>query len=123
MVETDDDDYVQDIKPVSSLQVQENGGYFFFTPEIFDYLHEGEDLVTDALPRLAAERRLLAWPHDGFWKPADTVKERSELDALARRHRAALGAVGRGASIMNSGTSFPRDNPHATVRPEPACCA
>jgi glucose-1-phosphate cytidylyltransferase len=86
MVEADDDCYVRDIKTVASLHVQENGGYFFFTPEIFDYLNEGEDLVTDALPRLAAERRLLAWPHDGFWKPADTVKERSELDAMARRH-------------------------------------
>jgi glucose-1-phosphate cytidylyltransferase len=86
MVEADDDCYVTDIKTVASLRVQENGGYFFFTPEIFDYLNEGEDLVTDALPRLAAERRLVAWPHDGFWKPADTVKERSELDAMARRH-------------------------------------
>jgi glucose-1-phosphate cytidylyltransferase len=87
MVEADEDCYVREIRTVASLQVQENGGYFFFTPEIFDYLHDGEDLVTDALPRLAAERKLIAWPHDGFWKPADTVKERSELDALARQHQ------------------------------------
>jgi glucose-1-phosphate cytidylyltransferase len=86
MVESGEDDYVTSVRSVSSLDVRENGGYFFFTPEVFDYLHEGEDLVTDAFPRLAAERRLLAWQHDGFWKPADTVKERSELDALARRH-------------------------------------
>jgi glucose-1-phosphate cytidylyltransferase len=86
MVETDGDNYVQGITPVSSLPIQENGGYFFFTPQIFDYLNEGEDLVSDALPRLAAERRLIARPHHCFWKPADTVKERSELDALARRN-------------------------------------
>jgi glucose-1-phosphate cytidylyltransferase len=86
MVECGEDRYVTAVKSVSSLEVRENGGYFFFTPEIFDYLHEGEDLVTDAFPRLAAERRLIAWQHDGFWKPADTVKERSELDTLARRH-------------------------------------
>ncbi len=86
LVGTDDDCYVDSITPVSSLDVQENGGYFFFTPAVFDHLHEGEELVTDALPRLAAERLLLAWPHRGFWKPADTVKERSELDAMARRY-------------------------------------
>jgi glucose-1-phosphate cytidylyltransferase len=86
MVHTDADCYVRAIAPVSSLPVQENGGYFFFTPEVFDHLHEGEDLVTHALPRLAAAGRLIAWPHRGFWKPADTVKERSELDAMARHH-------------------------------------
>ena len=86
MVEYDERHRITDIRSVASLDVHENGGYFFFTPEIFDYLHEGEDLVTHAFPRLAAERRLLAVPHAGFWKPADTVKERSELDGLARRH-------------------------------------
>jgi glucose-1-phosphate cytidylyltransferase len=88
MVQSDAEGYVRGITPVSALAVEENGGYFFFTPEIFDVLGEGEDLVTDALPRLAARRALLAWSHRGFWKPADTVKERSELDALARhKHR------------------------------------
>ncbi|MQA34009.1 sugar phosphate nucleotidyltransferase [Modestobacter roseus] len=86
MVESDADGWVQGISSVSSLGVEENGGYFFFTPEVFDFLGEGEDLVTDALPRIAARRRLLAWSHHGFWKPADTVKERSELDTLARHH-------------------------------------
>jgi glucose-1-phosphate cytidylyltransferase len=86
IVETDADCYVRSITSVSELPIRENGGYFFFTPEIFDYLHEGEDLVPHALTRLAAERRLLAWPHRGFWQAADTVKERTELDAMARRH-------------------------------------
>ena len=84
IVDVDEQSYVRSISPVSSLQVQENGGYFFFTPEIFDYLNEGDDLVAEALGRLAAEGKLVARPHTGFWKPADTVKERSELDAMAR---------------------------------------
>jgi glucose-1-phosphate cytidylyltransferase len=87
IVDVGGDCLVRSITAVSSLDVQENGGYFFFTPEIFDYLGEGEDLVTHALARLASERRLLAWPHVGFWKPADTVKERSELDLMARREQ------------------------------------
>lgn len=86
IVDADDDCYVTDIHSVASLDVLENGGYFLFTQEIFDHLQEGEDLVTDALRRLASARRLLAFPHRGFWKPADTVKERSELDSMARHH-------------------------------------
>ena len=113
MVETDDENYVSGIVPVTKLPVRENGGYFFFTPEIFQHLHEGEDLVTDALPRLSRERRLLAWPHDGFWKPADTVKERSELDLMARRHERpwalwaeadkSAGAPGEATDALRSG--------------------
>jgi glucose-1-phosphate cytidylyltransferase len=86
MVRTDEAGLVRAITPVSTLEVEENGGYFFFTQEVFDHLEEGEDLVGDALPRLAARGRLMAWSHRGFWKPADTVKERSELDSLARHH-------------------------------------
>ncbi|RZS89946.1 glucose-1-phosphate cytidylyltransferase [Motilibacter rhizosphaerae] len=84
MVEMDADQRVEAIRPVSSLDVRENGGYFFFRQEVFDVLDEGEDLVTDALPRLADRRELLAYPYDGFWMPADTVKERSLLDDMAR---------------------------------------
>ncbi len=87
VVETDDRSYVRGISAVADMPVRENGGYFFFTPEVFDHLRPGEDLVTHALPRLAERHRLLAYAHDGFWQAADTVKERSELDVMARRHQ------------------------------------
>jgi glucose-1-phosphate cytidylyltransferase len=35
----------------------------------------------DACRPLAKEGRLLAYRHQGFWQPADTVKERHALDA------------------------------------------
>jgi glucose-1-phosphate cytidylyltransferase len=113
MVEADDDCVVRSISPVTSLPIQENGGYFFFTNEVFDHLGEGEDLVTDALPRLAARGRLLAWPHQGFWKPADTVKERTELDAMARHGPrpwalwAEAGSARRGNGVLRSGVGIP----------------
>lgn len=84
IVETDQDCTVRSIVPVSALPIRENGGYFFFTPGVFDQLQEGDDLIGDACMRLVADGRLIAWPHSGFWKPADTVKERSELDMMAR---------------------------------------
>ena len=34
-----------------------------------------------SVKRLAGEGRLFGYRHEGFWKPADTFKERAELDA------------------------------------------
>ena len=84
MVDTDERSMLTGIRSVSELNVRENGGYFILTPEIFDHLGEGEELVTHAIPRLARTGRVYAHRHDGFWMPADTVKERSVMDSMAR---------------------------------------
>lgn len=80
-VETGDDGRVSQIVSVSKLQLWENGGYFILTPEVFDHLPEGGDLVEDACNGLARQGRLIAQPYRGYWQPADTFKERAALDA------------------------------------------
>lgn len=80
-VEVDAHGQVERITPVSQLPLWENGGFFILTPEIFDHLPPNGDLVEDACGALAAEGRLIAQRFHGFWKPADTFKERAELDA------------------------------------------
>ncbi|MFI6865269.1 glucose-1-phosphate cytidylyltransferase [Nocardia sp. NPDC050406] len=72
---------VKNITPVSQLPIWENGGYFVLTQEVFEHLPENGDLVEDACGALAAQGRLYGYQHHGFWKPADTFKERAELDA------------------------------------------
>lgn len=72
---------IKDIIPVSRLPIWENGGYFVLSQEVFDLLPPGGDLVEDACGTLAAQGRLFGYKHHGFWKPADTFKERAELDA------------------------------------------
>jgi glucose-1-phosphate cytidylyltransferase len=69
------------ITPVSDLPLGENGGYFVLSQEVFDHLPENGDLVADACASLAAEGKLYGYRYDGFWKPADTFKERAELEA------------------------------------------
>lgn len=71
---------IKEITPVSMLPVWENGGYFVLSQEIFDYLPPGGDLVADVCGTLAGKGRLYGYRHEGFWKPADTFKERAELD-------------------------------------------
>ncbi|GEL24513.1 glucose-1-phosphate cytidylyltransferase [Pseudonocardia sulfidoxydans NBRC 16205] len=83
-VEVDDSDHLTGIKTLQEMPVWLNGGYFVLRPEVFDYVPENGDLVADACTALAAEGRMLAYRHRGFWHPADTVKERTALEASYR---------------------------------------
>ena len=55
--------------------------------EIFDYMHDGEELVDEPFGRLMNERRLMAYPYEGFWACMDTFKEKQELDDVFGRGR------------------------------------
>ncbi|ORW31891.1 glucose-1-phosphate cytidylyltransferase [Mycobacterium paraense] len=72
---------IKEIAPIAKFPIWVNGGYFVLTQEVFDLIPENGDLVGDACMTLAGTGRLLGYQHDGFWKPADTFKERAELDA------------------------------------------
>jgi glucose-1-phosphate cytidylyltransferase len=85
VVDIEDGRQVRGITPVRSLRQWENGGYFVFRPEIFDVLHEGEDLVDNGLGRLVQTGQVIAYPYTGFWTPADTFKERIQLDEAYQR--------------------------------------
>lgn len=85
VVDIDDDGLITQVTAVQDLRQWENGGYFLMRPEIFNYLDEGEDLVEDAIMRLVPQRRVLAYPYKGYWSPADTVKERAQLEEMYRR--------------------------------------
>lgn len=73
---------VDDITSMKDMHLLENGGYLILRPEIFDYVPENGDLVEDAFAVLAKEGRMVAYPHYGFWHPADTVKERIALESM-----------------------------------------
>jgi glucose-1-phosphate cytidylyltransferase len=60
-----------------------NGGYFVLAPKVFDYI-EGDHTLweNEPLKRLATERQLAAYLHDGFWQPMDTVRHKQILEDL-----------------------------------------
>ncbi len=66
-----------------------NGGFFVFEPRILDYLH-GDDAILEreALERVAAEGQLMAYRHEGFWQPMDTLREKELLESLWAAGRA-----------------------------------
>ena len=62
-----------------------NGGFFVFEPAVFDYIDgDASILEADTLTRLAGERQLAAYQHDGFWQCMDTLREKRLLDGLWR---------------------------------------
>jgi len=66
-----------------------NGGFFVFEPEVFDYL-KGDSTVLEKEPleNLAKDGQLMAFKHDGFWHPMDTVRDRDALNELWRGGKA-----------------------------------
>ncbi|GAA1013580.1 glucose-1-phosphate cytidylyltransferase [Acrocarpospora pleiomorpha] len=79
-IEIGEDGRVGGITPVSDMALWANGGYFVLRQEVFDHIPENGDLVSDGCVELAKRGKLLAYPHRGFWRPTDTVKERVALN-------------------------------------------
>ena len=60
-----------------------NGGFFVFEPEIFDYLQNDSTVLERApLETLAKEQKLVAFKHNGFWHPMDTLRDKKHLEDL-----------------------------------------
>jgi glucose-1-phosphate cytidylyltransferase len=58
-----------------------NGGFFVCQPEVFNYI-ENDSTIFEKGPMesLAADGQLMAFNHNGFWKPMDTLRDKQELD-------------------------------------------
>lgn len=60
-----------------------NGGFFVLSPKCIDLIAGDQSSWEDEpLNRLAADGQLMAFEHDGFWQPMDTLREKNLLEAL-----------------------------------------
>ena len=66
-----------------------NGGFFVLEPGVLDYI-DGQDVPFERAPleRLAADGQLMAFRHDGFFQPMDTIREKRLLEELWDSRRA-----------------------------------
>jgi len=66
-----------------------NGGFFMLSPKCLDYIEgdmsswEGEPLA-----RIAEDGQLMAFEHQGFWQPMDTLRDKNQLEELWQTGRA-----------------------------------
>jgi glucose-1-phosphate cytidylyltransferase len=60
-----------------------NGGFFVLQPEIFNYINGDYTILEkEPLENLANEGQLMAYKHDGFWHPMDTLRDKKHLEEL-----------------------------------------
>jgi len=64
-----------------------NGGFFVLEPEVQKYIHAADEpFEFEPMTRLVEAEKLYAYQHHGFWKPMDTLRDRTELEKLAEKN-------------------------------------
>jgi glucose-1-phosphate cytidylyltransferase len=60
-----------------------NGGFFVLNPSVIDLI-EGDETVWEQEPlfKLAKDSQLMAFKHNNFWMPMDTLREKIYLNEL-----------------------------------------
>lgn len=75
---------VQSFREKSSIdEAWVNIGFAVFQPGVFDYLGDGSMMLeTEPYERMAKDGEMMAFRHDGFWSPMDTMRDRGMLEGL-----------------------------------------
>jgi glucose-1-phosphate cytidylyltransferase len=66
-----------------------NGGFFVLSPKVLDRI-SGDDCIWEQGPLkgLAEDGNLMAFKHDGFWQPMDTLRDMVYLQELWNENKA-----------------------------------
>jgi glucose-1-phosphate cytidylyltransferase len=66
-----------------------NGGFFVLSPKVLDRI-EGDSTVWEEEPLkgLASDKQLMAFRHEGFWQPMDTLRDKNYLEELLKSNKA-----------------------------------
>lgn len=60
-----------------------NAGFFVLQPEVFDFIDNDETVLEkEPLENLAKKNELIAYKHDGFWQPMDSLRDKNYLESL-----------------------------------------
>ena len=66
-----------------------NGGFFVLSPKCIDLVEQDSDSWEGApMSSLATSGQLMAYQHEGFWQPMDTLREKNLLEDLWSKNKA-----------------------------------
>ena len=66
-----------------------NGGFFVLNKEVFDYIDNRENCIFEKEPlqNLSKNGQLMAYKHEGFWHPMDTLRDKNYLNELWKKKK------------------------------------
>jgi glucose-1-phosphate cytidylyltransferase len=68
---------------------QINGGFFVLSPKCIDFIDNDETIwEAEPLSILAKESQLVAYKHENFWQPMDTLRDKILLEELWNTQKA-----------------------------------
>lgn len=60
-----------------------NGGFFVLNSDVLNYIEDDATVwEQEPLSRLADDGQLMAYEHEGFWQPMDTLRDKNHLQML-----------------------------------------
>lgn len=60
-----------------------NGGFFVLSPRVLEYIGTDSTIwEQEPLMNLASDNQLMAYEHQGFWQPMDTLRDKNLLEEL-----------------------------------------
>ncbi len=66
-----------------------NGGFFVLNRKVFDYIDNRENCIFEREPlqNLSKNGQLMAYKHEGFWHPMDTLRDKNYLNELCKKRK------------------------------------
>ena len=66
-----------------------NGGYFVLSPKVIDYIDDDQTIWEKSpLENIAKDKQLMAFHHNDFWQPMDTLRDKELLESLWDNNKA-----------------------------------
>lgn len=66
-----------------------NAGFMVLEPEVLDYIKDDTIMFErEPMEKLAADKQLMCYKHNGFWQCMDTLRDKEKLEKMLAENNA-----------------------------------
>ena len=85
----DKDSVIEFAEKPQTDEARINGGFFVLSPKVLKLIHSDDtSWEMEPLSQLSNKGELMAFKHDGFWRPMDTLSDKIHLNSLWDKNEA-----------------------------------